>query len=124
MTGYLRLEHRPMEETGVALLFTGARPPDTRQGRSEMAVLLMPGRRSWLDARPRRFRYAVVLGGQAVTGARVLPLAAGVAAGLALGEGKPVGAFGLDAPPLRTPVEDEVRRELKGVARVPGREEL
>jgi hypothetical protein len=124
VTGYLRLEHRPGQETGVALLFTGRDLPDTRQGRSETAVLLMPGRRSWLDARPRRFRYAVVLGGEAVTGGRLLPLPAGAAARAALGEGKPEGAFGLDAPPLRTPVEDEVRRELKGVAGVAGREEL
>ncbi len=126
VTGYLRLEHRAGEEVGVALLFTGEEPPDTRQGRSEAAVLMMPGRRSWLDARPRRFRYAVVLGAQTVTGARLLPLLPGAEAEprTAVGEEAPEGAFGLDPPPLRTPVEDEVRRELEGVAGVAGREEL
>jgi hypothetical protein len=126
VTGYLRLEHRVGQEVGVALLFTGETVPDTRQGRSETAVLMMPGRRSWLDARPRRFRHAVVLGGEAVTGARVVPLLPGTEGlpGTEIGGAAPEGAFGLDPPPLRTPVEDEVRRELQGVAGVAGREEL
>ncbi|HEX5757821.1 MAG TPA: hypothetical protein VF121_01370 [Thermoanaerobaculia bacterium] len=122
VAGHLRLDHRPGAEAGAALLLTGDRPPDPR-GRAQGAVLFMPDGRSWFDARPRRFRYALLVGAPSVTGARVLPLAGREAVEAGRRE-PPEGAFGLEPPPLRAPVEDEVRRELEGVARVGGREEL
>ncbi|HEX9670070.1 MAG TPA: hypothetical protein VGC93_11370 [Thermoanaerobaculia bacterium] len=122
VTGYLRLEHRPNAEMDVALLLAGDRPPDPRD-RAQGAVLLMPDGRAWLDARARRFRYVLLLGAPSVTGARVLPVGGEEAAAAARPE-PPEGAFGLAPPPLRAPIEDEVRRELKGVPRVAGREEL
>ncbi|HVF59983.1 MAG TPA: hypothetical protein VNJ70_09270 [Thermoanaerobaculia bacterium] len=122
VTGYLRLEHRPVAEVEVALLFAGDRPPDPR-AHAQGAVLLMPDGRAWLDARPRRFRYVLLLGAPSVVGARVFPVSGEEATTAARPE-PPEGAFGLAPPPLRAPIEDEVRRELKGVPRVAGREEL
>ena len=85
----------------------------------------MPGRRDWMDARPRRFRYAVVVGLAGCAGARVLPVPPARAAGLLAGDGgAEMRVFGIEPPPLRTPVEDEVWRELQRVPGVAGRKEL
>lgn len=115
------------------------------------AVLLLPGGREWLDAAPRRFRYALVAGIEGPLAARVYSVepraAAGLVAAPELGDlSQPSqrsqlsdpgqlgrlgnlgnvsrGVFGIAPPPLRTPVEDEVRRKLQGLAGVAGRKEL
>lgn len=106
------------------------------------AVLLLPGGREWLDAAPRRFRYALVAGIEGPLAARVYPVepraAAGLVAASELGDPSQLsdpgqighlgnvsrGVFGIAPPPLRTPVEDEVRRKLQGLAGVAGRKEL
>ncbi|HET9209955.1 MAG TPA: hypothetical protein VFR03_06135, partial [Thermoanaerobaculia bacterium] len=56
--GYLTLQLPPAKDLGMALLFTGETPPDPLAARPTAAVLVMPGKPGWLDARPRRFRYA------------------------------------------------------------------
>jgi hypothetical protein len=126
--GYLQLDLPPGETLGTGLLFTGTRPPDPLREPPASAVLVAPGSPTWTDARPRRFRYAVILGLERPLAASVRPLAAGEARA-SLRPGGPSrkvekGLLGIVPPPLRTPVEDEVWRKFKRVPRVAGREEL
>ena len=86
-------------------------------------VLIPSGRHDWVDAHPRRFRYAVVVGlpkmGKAII--------AGVLPAPARPEPRDPGdlkVFGVEGPPLRTPVEDEVWSKLQRLAGVARREEL
>jgi len=116
--GRLTLELPPGDRMGVALLFTGAEPPDPRSATPAGSILIQPGRHDWLDARPRRFRYAVVVGLVRQATAAVLPAPA-----------RPVRreemkVFGLPGPPLRTPVEDEVWSKLQSFAGVARRKEF
>jgi hypothetical protein len=128
VTGYLVLDLPPREQRGTALLFTGAAPPDAWKESPAGAVVVPPGSRRWMDVRPRRFRYVLLLGMERPAAARVLPLSprldAGTAAALLPREGKPEGVFGIAPPPLRTPVEDEVWSELQGLPGVARRKDL
>lgn len=129
VTGHLVLDVPPREEIGPALLFTGATPPDARQDTPSAAVLIPRGARRWMDARPRRFRYVLLLGMRRPAAARLLPLAPGLdartVAALLPRDGEPLkGVFGIEAPPLRTPVEDEVWSELQSLPGVARREDL
>jgi hypothetical protein len=142
VTGYLALEPdfepgmdpdrvpAPPNRQRTALLWTGDQPPQPAgTGLAPSAnVVLMASAREWLDVRPRRFRYALVIGLARPLAARVYPIDEAVAARYRLeidGEGRvEKGVFGLPAPRLRTPVENEIRRKLKRLAGVAGREEL
>ena len=114
--GYLTLRVPAGKPAGIALLFTaGDRPPDPLREEPAGSVLILPGSRDWMDARPRRFRYAVLVGLARPALAAVLPARAD-----ALRTAHPAGdgeVFGVAGPPLRTPVEDEVWSKLQ---RVPG----
>jgi hypothetical protein len=115
--GYLTLATPPGKDLGLALLFLGADgepPPDPLSARPTAAVLILPGRHDWMDARPRRFRYALLVGLMRTAAAAVLPVPPGV-----VHPPRPVEdrVFGFQAPPLRTPVEDEVWSKLQ---RFPG----
>jgi hypothetical protein len=112
--GYLALTLAPREEVAVGLL----RTEDGVEARSP--VLVPPGAREWTDALPRRFHEAEVQGIPGVLEAQVLPLPGG-ASPL---PPPPPGVLGLAPPPLRTPVEEKVRREIERVLGVAGREEL
>jgi hypothetical protein len=123
VTGYLLVDVRPAAEIAAGLVWVGTAPPDPLAQPETAGMLVLPGRRSWMDARPRRFRYALIVGLPAATGTRVQEVDAVKAAGL-LAPAVPVearGVLGIDPPPLRTPVEDEVWRELEGVPGVAGR---
>ncbi len=117
--GFLTLGLEPVETQGTALLFTGEAPPDPLKMRPTAAVLIQPGRREWMDARPRRFRYALLVGLGAKAAAAVLPAPARPAMRSLDGE-----VFGIQGPPLRTPVEDEVWSKLQRLPGVAGRKEL
>ncbi len=116
VTGYLNLQMQAGDGLRKALLYTGSEPPDPLVQRPAGAVLALTGRRSWMDAQPRRFRYALVVGDRPAA-ARVLPVDPKAADGLFAdgNERKVEGVFGIDPPRLRTPVEDEVWRELQSV---------
>jgi hypothetical protein len=126
VTGQLEIElprRRPSDEPAAlesALLWTGMAPPDLSRESPTEPVLPVPESRVWLDPVPRRLRYALVAGiapGQGGEGvaARIYPVdPAGVPAAVP----PPEGVFGIAAPPLRAPVEDEVRRKLQGLAGV------
>ena len=112
--GRLPFDVRPANKLGAALLFTGAAPPDPLRAKPSGAVLILPGKHDWLDARPRRFRYVLLVGLVRQAAAAVLPAPARPARAEAM------RVFGLPGPPLRTPVEDEVWSKLQrfaGVAR-------
>lgn len=123
--GYLELllpEPGETSETSrveAGLLWVGTAPPDLA-GRPSGAILPLPEARAWLAAEPRRLRYALVAGLARGTGgegiaARILPVAASA---VPAASPAPRGIFGIEPPPLRTPVEDEVRRKLERVARL------
>jgi len=124
VTGYLALQMPAGEGLRKALFFTGEQPPDPLRDRPAGAVLTMIGRRSWMDAQARRFRYVLVIGDRpagAIT-ARIFPvdpkLAADRILASVLGGGRKVeGVFGLEPPSLRTPVQDEIWRQLERVPR-------
>ncbi|MFL6232244.1 MAG: hypothetical protein ACJ76N_03850 [Thermoanaerobaculia bacterium] len=112
--GYLTLAVPPAKDLGMALLFTGETPPDPLAARPTAAVLVMPGQPEWLDARPRRFRYALLVGLKRPAAAAVRPVPPGRARPP---RPLPDRVFGIQGPPLRTPVEDEVWSKLQ---RLPG----
>ncbi|MES1211754.1 MAG: hypothetical protein ABUL63_05415, partial [Acidobacteriota bacterium] len=135
VTGNLVLLMPGGEGLRPAILFTGTQVPDPLRDVPAGTVLVMMGRRSWMDAEARRFRYAMVilespLGARAqeagAIAARVLPVDPKKAAGrIAYGAVTPLeGVFGLEPPPLRPPVQDEIWRKLQSVARVGGRKKL
>jgi hypothetical protein len=125
VTGYISLELAPMPQTPEmqkALLFTGDSPPDPLQSSPSASILIAPGRRGWLDARPRRFRYALILGMVPPASLTVLPVPETVVPPPVARDGR--GVLGIVPPPLRTPVEDEVWGKLQRFAGVAGRKEL
>lgn len=123
VTGYLSLGVLPAERPGVALLFTGNQPPDPLADAPAGSVLIQAGRQDWLDARPRRFRYALLAGRVRPARVAVLPVPAWAVPPEPAGpDGK--GVFGIVAPPLRTPVENKVWGELQRLTSVAGRKEL
>lgn len=118
--GYLILDVPPSKDPGTGLLFTGAEPPDPRRAPYTAPVLVLPGRHDWMDAHPRRFRYAVVLGLVRPGKASVLPAPARPASK----DPDEMKVFGIEGPRLRTPVEDEVWSKLQRLAGIARREEL
>jgi hypothetical protein len=118
--GYLTLDVPPSKDPGTGLLFTGAEPPDPRRTPFTAPVLVLPGRHDWMDAQPRRFRYAVVVGLARPGEASVLPAPARPVSR----DPEEMKVFGIEGPRLRTPVEDEVWSKLQRLAGVARREEL
>ena len=117
--GFLTLGVQPADKIGVALLFAGEEPPDLLRSRPTAAVMIQAGRRDWMDAVPRRFRYVLLVG-------LVRPAAAALIPAPAVPPARPVEArvFGVQAPPLRSPVEDEVWSKLQRLSGVAGRKKL
>lgn len=122
VTGYLGLRFKDSQPV-TARIHVGGDRPDPFQRSPDIVLAGVPGRRSWHDVRPRRLRYAMVLGleGVAVEG-RVFPTDPVASAALLEPEVGRRGAFGLEPPRLRAPVEHEVRGELEGVPGGPGGE--
>jgi hypothetical protein len=119
--GHLTLDVPPAGQAGAGLLFLGAEPPDPLRVRPAAAILVMSGRHDWMDAHPRRFRYAVVVGLARPARAAVLPKPAQA---LPPKDPAEMTVFGIEGPPLRTPVEDEVWRKLESLAGIARRKEL
>jgi hypothetical protein len=139
--GYLGLRSAWHTQRPAALLFTGDAPRDPlarlrpAEGPAEETdagailaagspVVSVDGRRNWSDVVPRRFRYAAVVGFRGLQAAWVEPVISEAAA-----EALPrspvaaaTGVFGVTPPPSRSPVEDDVWRELQRLADLAGRE--
>ena len=121
VTGYLGLFFGT-REWPKALLYFGCEPPGPQVSPDDHA-LGARGRLLWTSARPRRFRCVTVLAPDGIRGAFAVEVDATRAAPLlAAGEaGLREGVFGLDEPPpLVTPVEHEIRRELEGLTGLVG----
>lgn len=144
VSGHLSLRFADAEERHVALVFLSAEPidplsdapryPQQVVGRPDVEPIVLAGRPGWSDAAARRFRYAAVVATSEITEAWVDPPASwetvlpprqathlnGLNGGGAIrgasAQGRHGGLFGLEPPPLRSPVEHEVRRQLEGVA--------
>ena len=124
VTGYLALEY-PMEESPVGLVYLGVKEPDLAVSRPAAVMAGVEGGWLWSAALPRRFRFATVLvRGGSVTGAMVYPTHPKKSAELIPDEAGVSGVFGLRSEELRTPLEDEFRRELHGLPSSAGREDL
>lgn len=108
VVGRLALRIAPEEATQVAVLRV---QPDEGTGPA-ISVILMPNRREWLDPVVRRIRSVEVTGTVRIEGARVIP-PFGPEDRIAEPTPPPRGLLGLRPPPLRTPVEDEVGRQLE-----------
>ncbi|HXU34548.1 MAG TPA: hypothetical protein VN851_28565 [Thermoanaerobaculia bacterium] len=111
--GRLALEVVPQEAVQLAVLRVqadGSRP-DARTC-AAISVILMPNQREWLDPQVRRIQAAEIVGAVRVEAARVLP-PDGPEEAIAGPASPPRGLLGLAVPPLRTPVEDEVGRQLE-----------
>ncbi len=125
VTGYLGIAQAGVEGAR-ALVWAGTRPPSHDPlGREEPTTYLLNprGRRWWLDTVPRTFRFVTLVGIGGFSGARVFPVdgEGGAVAVAANGGEAAAGVFGLEPPPLRPPVEDEIRRELERLAGRPRR---
>jgi hypothetical protein len=120
VTGRLTLGLPPAKELAAGLLFVGSQPPDPLRDEPADSVLVLPGKRDWLDPKVRRFRYVLLVGMTRPVSAAMAPEP--------LPPPRPVAedgrVFGVEGPPLRTPVEDEVWSELQRVPGVARREEL
>lgn len=124
VTGYLVVEQANPLGLPVGLgyvdldadLASGVRPAMAMP--ADVEIVFVPGAALWRDAVPRRFRTLRLLGLPALRGVWVEPVPEGALENLPEPPPTvPPGVLGLEPPPLRTPVEDEVRRELE---RVPG----
>lgn len=129
VTGYLVVEQDDPLGLPVGLGYLdvdvdpepGARPAMAVP--ADVEVIFLPGAPLWRDAVPRSFRTLRLLGLPSVRRVWVEPVPKETLA--ALPEPPPAvppGVLGLQPPPLRTPVEDEVRRELERVPGVTGGE--
>jgi hypothetical protein len=115
VVGHLALDLPPRDELGLSLLFVGTEePPDPVEEPPATAVVVAPGLRRWIDARPRRFRWVLLVGVDRPVAVRLYPVDAETAARVGAAEppASRRGVFGIDSPPpLRTPVEDEIWSE-------------
>jgi hypothetical protein len=120
VTGYLGLffgtRQRPK-----ALLYFGCEPPSPEAAPDDHA-LGARGRLLWTSALPRRFRCVTVVAPEGIRGAFALAADEHLASPLLAAEPSVrEGVFGLDEPPpLVTPVEHEIRRELEGLSGLVG----
>lgn len=107
VTGLLRLRLSG-QDASAALLFLDDQAPSPRLHRSGRVIVTADWDREWTDVQSRSFRFALVAGLKGVKSAAVLA-AAGAAPLPAVR-----GVFGVRPPPLRLPVEDEIRRRFAG----------
>jgi len=121
-TGYLQLAFRDsaLAPELPSLLFFSTGPLEAPPLPADLTTRPIPGRNLFQDAIPRRFRYVAVAGMPGLFQAHVLPIRPEAYDGLAPREGdvrERHGVFGIDPPPpLRSPVENEVWRELERTA--------
>jgi len=119
-TGFLNLKFASSAGGPGYVFYSRRRPSDGIADPDEILVRAA-GRNNWIAASPVTFRYATVVGAPEISGAEVVPINPHTADQLSARQ--PVDAlFGVDRS-LVTPVEDEIRRQLKRVPGLARREE-
>ena len=106
------------ESRPIGLLYLGDRPRILDRSEAERHVVIMPGQRIWLDAKPRRFRYATYVGLTTVSGADAYLVDANRASEIWTAEHATTGAFGLPVGQLGPSLEDIVWRELHSLSSI------
>ncbi len=109
-TGYLQVSVSGRPLAGLA--FFSLEPFQGVPLETEALILPVEQRGIWQDVKPRRFRYALVLGLEGVRSAAVLPVRPEVVTARSAGTVSP-GLFRLQPPPSRSPVDHVLRRELQ-----------
>lgn len=97
-----------------ALVYTGLREPHPEDTSPSAVWISLPGKVHWVDAEPRRFRYALVVGGEGVHSASVYGIRDAAAAAWPAAPERRRGVFGLTPVQLRTPIEDKIWSQLQG----------
>ena len=111
VTGYLVLAVRE-PDSAAGLVRIGTSPANRMGWAPDAIAITMPSRGVWQDAVPRRFRYVEVAGLDGVLSAAVLPVPPGLLGSLTA-SAPTAGVFGIHAPPVRFPVQDEIWRGLR-----------
>lgn len=115
----LRFPAQPAENSRpIGLLYLGNQPRILNRSQAERHVVIMPGQRIWLDAKPRRFRYATYVGLTPISGADAYPVDGARADEIWATGHATAGAFGLPVGQLGPSLEDIVWRELHGLTSV------
>ena len=118
--GYLAI-HLPEDDPPLGLVFTGTELPlETGDRPADAFLIPMPGTRVWGDTTPRFFRYVTVAATGPVAGASVYLSDPERSMAIMALRGEDRGVFGLEMGLLRTPLENELRRELQRLAGVAG----
>jgi hypothetical protein len=115
VSGYLVLGIRE-PESAAGLVRFGTTPANRLGWAPDAIAITLPGKGVWQDSVPRRFRFVEVAGLDGVLSAAVLPVDPGRVAGLAA-RAPAAGVFGIHAPPVRFPVQDEIWRRLRSERR-------
>lgn len=120
--GYLNVVFT--ERHGVrGLVYTGTDRPTGPDSSDPVTWFSSPpGRGSWTDVQPRRFRFVSVLALDEIVGLRVFETAPGWVEARGAGEVRSRRAFFFDPPPSTATVEDEFWGELERVTGLTGRE--
>ncbi|MGH9382284.1 MAG: hypothetical protein ACRD2Z_16995 [Thermoanaerobaculia bacterium] len=98
-----------------ALVYVGSQPPRPETASPSAIWISLSGKRHWLDAEARRFRYVLILGARAVRTASVYPVREIAAEAWPPQPEPDRGVFGLAPARLRTPVEDKIWSQLQGL---------
>lgn len=95
--------------------------PGGAHGPPQASAIVIPGRPGWSDVAARRFRYVAVIGEVELLEAWIDPPAPWEEPLPPAACAPCEGLLGIEPPPLRTPVQDEVGRQLERFTRVAGR---
>ena len=118
--GYLQLSFRGARGIAdpPALVRFGVEPPPRPPTSADLILRPIPGRNQYQDSTPRRFRYVAVAGLPGLFGAEVMTVREEAKAALGVDRSvAPVrGVFGVTPPRSRSPVENEIWRELERTA--------
>ncbi len=101
VTGFLSLDLKSSDGE-VALVWFGSEPPEEPRP-ADALVIPVPGRSSWEDAHPRRFRYALIAGVELQNAPHVRPIDPALVDRLRAPERRWRGVFGFPTPPTTTP---------------------
>ncbi|MFN7963251.1 MAG: hypothetical protein U0002_18465 [Thermoanaerobaculia bacterium] len=109
VSGYLSLA-LPSGTTEPGLIFVGQAPPSLAQAPADGFLLPLAGAKTWVDAEPRKFRYALVVAANPDFKASVWEVPAELVAELAPRPEPNPGTFGLRVPPRASPLETAIRQ--------------